>query len=163
MAKVHGSDGRYIAQPPERCFWEKVDKGDGSGCWLWTGTRITRGYGQLKFGDSYRLAHRMAYEMLIGPIPDGQWVLHRCDVRHCVRPDHLFLGNVAINQADMKTKGRSARGERQGRSKLTAEQVHEIRAAGARGEMQRVIAARYGISRSAVGLILNGTNWYWLP
>src|SRR5262245_20642397 len=94
-------------------FWAKVHKTDT--CWLWTGS-THRGYGQLSSpsgrGHAPLRAPRVSWEIHYGPIPEGLWVLHRCDVRGCVRPDHLWLGTRQDNIADMVAKGRSARGER---------------------------------------------------
>lgn len=92
------------SRPLEERFWEKVAKSDG--CWEWTAA-TTNGYGviQLGQGTGTRGAHVVAYELEIGPT-EGRWVLHRCDNPPCVRPDHLFLGDVAANNRDMFAKGR---------------------------------------------------------
>lgn len=74
----------------EERFWAKVDKGDGTGCWLWTGARNDVGYGQIWVGDRIVYAHRAAYEMLVGPIPEGMQIDHLCRTPLCVRAlDHL--------------------------------------------------------------------------
>ena len=91
-------------------FWEKVDT---SGeCWEWVAARDRTGYGLFKWrhgDDGMRniVAHRASYMLLVGPIPGGMKVLHRCDNRPCVRPDHLFLGTQSDNMLDMSAKGRS--------------------------------------------------------
>src|SRR5262245_21566157 len=89
----------------ERRFWRRVDKsGD---CWLWTGTKTINGYGSLRVGASRNTAaHRFAWELANGPIPEGMYICHHCDVRNCVRLDHLFLGDHDANMADMARKGR---------------------------------------------------------
>lgn len=94
-------------------FWANVDK---SGeCWRWLGTPLlTGGYGRLRVDGKATKAHRRAYELAVGPIPAGLFVLHRCDNPICVRPDHLWLGTAADNNADMMRKGRfwNGRGQR---------------------------------------------------
>lgn len=90
-------------------FWAKVQKSDG--CWIWTGGTQRGGYGHFnKRSDdpvtSWR-AHRVAYELSVGPIPDGMNLCHTCDNRKCVRPDHMFLGMQKDNIADMYSKGRN--------------------------------------------------------
>lgn len=70
-------------------FWSKVDKADPDGCWLWTGTKVPSGYGRLWIAQRPFAAHRVAYEWLVGPIPEGLQLDHLCRVRRCVNPAHL--------------------------------------------------------------------------
>jgi hypothetical protein len=92
-------------------FWERVEKSDG--CWTWRGDKDKDGYGRLGRGGQgglkYR-AHRLSYMIHSGPIPDGVVVCHQCDNPSCVRPEHLFLGSVADDHLDAKTKGRLRNG-----------------------------------------------------
>lgn len=94
-------------QPIEPRFWAKVDKTDGDGCWLWTGSRRHR-YGEFWVNGKREYPHRVSFELANGPIPAGLVVCHKCDVPLCVRPDHLFIGTLADNFADMRAKGRGA-------------------------------------------------------
>ncbi len=132
------------------------------GCWGWIGPLHNAGYGRLAHDKMELLAHRIAYELFVGPIPDGMHVLHHCDNPPCMNPAHLFLGTHADNMRDMVVKGRSQRGERNGQSKLTEGQVLEIRKVHAGGDSQKELAQRYGVDRSMVNRIVNGKNWGWL-
>jgi hypothetical protein len=125
---------------------------------LWNGKPNTSGYGVMRYLGVHWLAHRAAYAMKVGEIPEGLQVLHRCDVRACVNPAHLFLGTNAENVADKISKGRqrNAKGENHPNSKLTAEQVLAIRAD---TRIHREIAADYGLCKSAVGYIKRRKLW----
>lgn len=95
-------------------FWTKVRETDD--CWLWFGSMDSRGYGRLgkpygRDGIAYIPAHRLSWILHYGSIPEGLGVLHTCDVRECVRPDHLFVGTPADNMADKMSKGRQHRGD----------------------------------------------------
>ncbi len=101
---IHGHNTRKTITPAER-LWERVNKTDS--CWLWTGATSSANYGQIRFAkDKCVLTHRLAWEVTKGAIPDGLYVLHRCDNPPCCNPDHLFLGTAADNTADMMAKGR---------------------------------------------------------
>lgn len=84
-------------------FWATVFKT--STCWLWAGGR-SRGYGMVRWRGEHIGAHVAAYRLTRGPVPEGMEVCHTCDVRRCVRPDHLFPGTRSDNMVDMVTKGR---------------------------------------------------------
>lgn len=140
-------------------FWSKVDR---SGeCWTWTASR--RGerlkYGRVRIGERDRAAHRVAWELANGPIPDGMFILHRCDRPTCVRPDHLFLGSIADNNRDARSKGRHAFGARHGHAVLTDLTVREIRQAVAGGALFVDLAARYGVSAHSVSDAAKGRTW----
>lgn len=133
---------------------------DSAGCWIWTGRISRNGYGNIPHRHISCSTHRFAWRLFVGPIPDGLFVCHRCDVQTCVNPEHLFLGTPAENSADMISKGRSPFGERSGRAKLTEAQVLEILDEHATGKSSyRLLAQRFGVSRSAIQFIVKGTNW----
>lgn len=132
-----------------------------SGCWLWHGGTEAIGYGVIYGNKTPWKAHRLSYTLHCGPIPDGMHVCHRCDVRACVNPDHLFLGTHAENMADREAKGRNRppRGERSGNAKMTDAQVREVVARLANGEQQAAIVQEMGVSASTISLIFKGKTW----
>lgn len=85
-------------------FWAKVDKSDG--CWMWTAAKKQYGYGVFNAGGKFVLAHRFAYELLVGEIPNGLMCCHHCDTPSCVNPAHIFLGTNKDNAADRDKKNR---------------------------------------------------------
>lgn len=174
---------RALSKPKKRSkrgtlserFWYRVIKTDT--CWLWDGNPSRNGYGAISAGGycgRSLSAHRVSYELHFGYIPDGLCVLHKCDVKLCVNPDHLFLGTSDDNNKDMAAKGRSAkgdkngsrlhperraRGEKQGLSKLTWEEVKEIRKRHNEGEKQKYIAVDYGVRPTTIWWIVNNKTW----
>lgn len=146
-------------------FWSKV-KMEPGGCWLWTGAHNGVGYGQISAGPGRKgllLAHRLIWTWLFGDIPDGMYICHRCDVPSCVRPSHLFMGTSKENHEDCISKGRHNIGDRNGQTKLTAEQVNEIRSRVRRGESQTSLAQEFGVSSGNVGHIARNDTWKHLP
>ena len=134
-------------------------------CWLWKGS-LTRhgGYGQYSPpraapGGTHR-AHRVAYELFCGPIPEGLNVLHRCDTPACVSPHHLWVGTQADNMHDAITKGRNARGERSGRAKLTeADVVDILHAFHIHGQTMTAIARAKGVGVPQIHGIIHRKRW----
>lgn len=157
--------------PPEVRFWSNVEKTER--CWWWKGAPGAGGYGRVRLSGKSMPAHRAAYILSYGPIPDGLLACHDCDrfyppgditYRRCVRPDHLFLGTHKDNQEDMTRKGRGRIGIRSGQSKLTEAQVIEIRQRyKAGGISQEKLGKEYGITQGGVGHIVRGTIWAHLP
>lgn len=157
-------------------FWSKVRKSGGDECWTWTGRLNESGYGTLDIEGRAERAHRLSWILSEGPIPENICVLHHCDNRACVRPDHLFLGTRGDNARDMASKGRQSvqmhperrpicplelkpRGEGHGMSRLTDDQVLDIRARRAAGEMLSDLAAEYGVAKTTICAITTGTTW----
>ena len=150
-------------------FWARVARTDG--CWLWPGSKYPNGYGSVysRYPRSATYyAHRVAFELSYGAIPDGLHVCHRCDNPACVRPDLLFLGTPLENMADMRAKGRSrkgdrpnaARGSRSGQAKLTEAQVRVIRARYAAGGVtQTELAREFGVVATGIQKIVRRTSW----
>lgn len=161
-------------------FWAKVEKSpEPDGCWIWLGTKTVDGYGRfrLSYAPGNASAHRLSWEMHFGPIPEGMLVCHRCDVRACVQPSHLFLGTAGDNWRDCVSKDRHSVGERHslrlpeghaqgirnGRSVLTEDDVREIRRRFAAGESKRRLALEKGVSRPVIKAIVEGRRWTHVP
>lgn len=162
-------------------FWSKVDKSGGDdACWLWLGGCNSGGYGRFQANKNREMAHRIAWQLVNGEIPEGLFVLHNCpsgDAPRCVNPKHLFLGTQQDNVADMIRKGRLVvgkgerhgfilhpekrpRGERHGNAKLTSEQVEEIRRIYAGGGVtQKEIGKMFGMSNQEISNIIRGAYW----
>ena len=137
----------------EQRFWSNVHRTPG--CWFWTGTRRQNKstYGQFKVGDTKLMAHRVSWELHFGEIPEGLFVLHKCDTPSCVRPSHLFLGTKGENNTDRHRKGRTV-----SKRKFSDEDIDRIRNRLARGYPRSEIQAEFGIdsgylSRVARGLV----------
>jgi len=131
-----------------------------TGCWLWSGPLTRGGYGVMPVrrpgsstGWGATRAHRTSYEHHVGPIPDGLHVLHKCDTRACINPDHLFLGTHGENMRDMVAKGRHVRASNS--RSITDEQVFSIRL-NPDGQTGAAMARMYGVSEACISRIRNG-------
>ena len=141
-------------------FMEKVREEPNTGCWLWAGMLVPDGYGSLLIAKNKRRgAHRVAWNLFRGEIPGGYLVCHKCDIRNCVNPDHLFLGTPADNSRDMVEKNRHPFGEKNYASKLTSSQVSRIKELLAAGTPRRKIAAAFGVCRVTISDIYRGKSW----
>jgi hypothetical protein len=143
----------------EERFWKRVEKSDG--CWLWIGCINSAGYGNVKWGElGVQETHRISWLLEYRYMPT-ELVLHTCDIRPCVRPDHLFLGSHQDNSDDMIAKGRGHwnRGEDNHNAKLSAMDVQEIRARLQGDEQQREIARQFGVTQGLISAIKARRVW----
>lgn len=142
-------------------FWEKVNR-DGRNehqCWLWTAGTNSSGYGAIKVNGTHTNAHRVAYR-LAETDPGDMHVLHQCDNRQCVNPNHLYLGTPSENMQDMWDRGkRDATGENNPNAKLGNDDVEEIRERSAAGATNEELAAEFGVSSSTISMIVTGRRW----
>lgn len=150
----------------EARFWRNVRRTDY--CWEWTASTDRGGYGSISENNKSRGAHQVSWEIHFGPIPDGMFVLHKCDNPPCVRPDHLFLGTSKDNAQDRQQKGRwkggvtsetAARGESNAKCKLTAAIVIRIRLRHASGDSPTDMALEYDVNRSTIHAIVKRRIW----
>jgi hypothetical protein len=103
--RVRGASVREVRSLAERIDALSIPEPN-SGCFLWLGNLTTRDYGQIRVERHWRKAHRVAYELAKGGIPEGAYICHRCDVQICVNPDHLYAGTAKTNFEDMRARGR---------------------------------------------------------
>lgn len=170
-------------------FFNLVMPEPNSGCWLWYANTYPLGYGCFKYKGRTVRAHRWAYNHFVGPIPEGIYVCHRCDIKCCVNPDHLFLGTHADNTADMVRKGRHswakdreramagirkacevqrqtgsrAVGERMPNAKFVEAEIKDVRLLSKSGWSNSQIARKFGVSRPAIWAIVNNRAWKHVP
>ena len=148
----------HIYGDDERRFYSYLEMIPESGCWIWTGAINNGGYGRIGIGKKTTTAHRYSYQINVGEIPDGLFVLHKCDVRCCANPDHLFLGTPTDNMQDMVKKGRCG----QRGKKLTDADVAAIRRSlqNFSGKGTRTaLANEYGVHPDTITRIWRGHTW----
>ncbi len=152
-------------------FWSFVRKSAPNGCWAWTGCKFN-GYGRLQVGHRSVIAHRISWEIHNGQIPQNDsyfgsmCVLHKCDNRKCVNPEHLFLGTHSDNNKDRAKKGRSKprMGESHGQAKLTDDIVKTIRREWALGVVeQKSMANKYGVTPVVISRVIARKSWVHVP
>ncbi len=125
-----------------------------SGCWIWTGKLTFHGYGYAGHHKRNRqplTAHRKSWQIHRGPIPEGKHVLHKCDVRCCVNPDHLYVGTQADNNMDRQVRHPNA--------KIQPSDLPDIRTMLAKGMRHQKIADKYGVTRETICHINRGATW----
>ncbi len=145
-------------------FWEKVDIRTDEECWNWTAGVQSKGYGSFGIGNKKTaLAHRVAFEIAYGVIPESMCVCHQEDNRLCCNPSHLFLESIAGNNRDMVKKGRQAKGIKNGRSVLTNEMVVTMRSDFQSGKTIRELSEDYDIHYNTARNAIQGNTWRDLP
>jgi hypothetical protein len=148
-------------------FWRNVDRSGGpDACWLWTGFTRPNGYGSIGIKYKEYKAHRVSYFIEHGSIDSDTLILHRCDVRACVNPAHLFRGTPKDNSQDAVRKGRNTRlyGEQNGKAKLTRAAIVKIRRLyKAGGVFQRELAEQFGVCEATISYVINGGRWKRFP
>jgi len=134
-------------------FWNKVNRT--SSCWFWQGGKTGAGYGGYWSNGRTIGSHRAIYEFLNGAPGEGK-VLHICDNRHCVNPEHLFLGTSKQNSEDMVKKEQQSRGEDRPLAKLSETNIPNIRNS---KESNSVLAKQYAVSRTTIQDARSGKTW----
>lgn len=162
---IHAHHTRLQRTPPiDEHFWAQVEILGPDECWEWQSGKSHKGYGHARFEEQTVVAHRVAWILTHGHIPDGLHVLHKCDNPPCVNPNHLFLGTNADNVADKVAKKRQSRGTSNGIAKLTEEQVTEARRRFAEGGISMAALARkYGVSGVSMRCVLLRITWKHIP
>lgn len=126
-----------------------------SGCLIWMGAMSTNGYGSMRICSKGYSTHRLSYYAFNGDIPDGMSVLHSCDIRSCVNPNHLRAGTYQDNQRDRLIRGRHHK------TNLRPDDVIEILDALKHSDIKKV-SIDFGISITALYQIRSGSSWNWL-
>lgn len=148
--------------PYYRAFFNERYEIQKSGCWHWTGNMTSYGYGRVRLLGSKTkdmFAHRLSWALHKGSIPEGLFVLHHCDNRKCVNPDHLFIGTKGDNSADAVKKRRQCYGSKQWTAKLTDAEVIRAFEMTQRKVPRKEIAAEMGVSTYAISDALQGRSW----
>lgn len=139
-------------------FRAKLGLPDDAGCVLYMGAIANTGYGAFTVGRKNFSAHRVAYAMHHGEVPDDLQVRHLCHVRRCCAKDHLATGTQIDNEKDKVAAGRQATGERLPQTKLTANQVVEVVRLLGSGVRQKDVARRFGVCKGTISHIHTGRN-----
>lgn len=140
-------------------FWSHIEIKSANECWDWTKSKSPKGYGITGMYGKVFQAHRLAYTLSVGPIPDGLLILHSCHNPSCCNPNHLRPGTANDNTQDMVQAGRAMDGEKS-TAKLTNSQVLEMRALFETGNYsQEELAGRFGVGRQNVSCIVRYKTW----
>lgn len=159
---VYCSRACQFSTPTKTRFLAFVTGADRRGCWNWIGQIDQNGYARFKFNNISERAHRAAWVIFKGPIPQKLMVLHRCDNRKCVNPDHLFIGSNSDNMADMKLKRRhvvARPGSLHWKSKLNETQVSTMRTLFSSGVGFAAISRRFNVSPATARKVVMRIGW----
>ncbi len=150
-----------IAKPVSQRLWAMVNKCPTKrGCLLWTGYINHKGYGRITVKRGFIMSvHRLAWELVYGPIPGGLHVLHDCDIRRCVNVDHLFLGTVVDNNEDRWRKGKYVVGSKHHNAKLSERKVRRMKVLRAAGWTFQAIANKFHVSKTTAQRAIAGEIW----
>ena len=164
---------KYTPEQTIAAFHARVKRGEAAECWPWTGGATVTGYGCVWFNHRQDMAHRVAYILANGELPEGLHILHACDNPPCCNPAHLSVGTAGDNNRDAIRKGRHShgpahsdalrarafRGESVPNSRLSESDVVRIRQSLASGETHTAIALRYGVRRETISSINQNRTW----
>lgn len=153
--------------PLEDFFWDRVIRRGVDECWLWRGAKYTTGYGEARG----KYAHRVSWEFYNRRVvPKGMLVLHTCDNRSCVNPDHLYIGTDADNMRDARQRCRYPGGAKSSRAKLTSAQVKKIKhlrrttlSSISRKKACELLGPKFHVTKFAIISILSGKTWTHIP
>lgn len=157
----HGSKGTAPSgsHVPNR-FWDRIAVGAPSECWPWRGSVDRYGYGRFKLGGRTISASRAAYIVATGADVEGLMICHRCDNPRCCNPSHLYAGTKSDNEKDKYARGRATqKGDQNSASKLSADQVENVRALFRQGMTNVAIGKLMGVHHSTISKIRTGASW----
>jgi len=142
-------------------FWSRVECLSSSECWLWRGATSSKGYGVVSWNGKDKFCHRLAWELSFGSIQEGLFICHKCDVRLCCNPQHLFSGTASDNQQDAALKGRMDRrpGSKHPLAILHERDVVEMRHRHSNGETAQELADTFNVAKITVYGILARRSW----
>lgn len=159
MSEHRGNGVKYRGKPKKQLM-DQISKNPTTGCWTWMGALFQgSGYGQFSnrmLAKSPTTAHRASWEIHKGPIPEGKMILHKCDNRKCVNPEHLYVGNNSENMIDRSKRGYVHQ------MRLNEQKVREMRQLRQKGWPWRALAKRYGVHTNAVRDATLGRSWAYI-
>lgn len=139
-------------------FWSHVNVSTSFQCWEWRGTRNSAGYGRFSHAGAWLAAHRISFQLVNGDIGDGMVIRHKCDNPSCCNPRHLLQGTNKQNSADCVNRKRTATGEKNGRSKISREDVEYILQNPDKMTL-KALASKFGMAQSSIHYIRCGRSW----